>query len=204
MNRSLEKPLVRESKPSAIGLLIAGRFAWPSERIPQISRTQLQNLLDDRANCHETNTIYHVCDRLLGDDGLDEEEQERLAREKQMQDDLDAYLERWRGDKAAPSFCSIAYSKTSYRWGFAWGKDSRGRAQNEAAKRCGPGAEILCWSKGTSYCALADGPRSYGGAPGNTAQQAKTAALNYANKVAPGARIVLVIGGNPAKIWQAK
>lgn len=133
-----------------------------------------------------------------------EEEQERLAREKQMQDDLDAYLERWRGDKAAPSFCSIAYSKTSYRWGFAWGKDSRGRAQNEAAKRCGPGAEILCWSKGTSYCALADGPRSYGGAPGNTAQQAKTAALNYANKVAPGARIVLVIGGNPAKIWQAK
>ncbi len=36
-----------------------------------------------------------------------EEEQERLAREKQMQDDLDQYMERWRENRNAPSFTSL-------------------------------------------------------------------------------------------------
>ncbi len=58
--------------------------------------------------------------------------------------------------------------------------------------------------KGPWYCALADGPRSYGAGQGPTAKQAKLAALGYANKVAPGAHIVLVVGGSPATIWQEK
>lgn len=133
-----------------------------------------------------------------------QERQDRLDREKQMEDDLAAYLERWKADRDAPSYTSIAYSNKTFRWGFAWGQETVGRANMEAKRRCGPGAEVLCWSNGTWFCALADGPRSYGAAPGKTSTQAKAEAIRLASRIAPGARIVLVVGGNPATITQPK
>ncbi|MFN8553730.1 MAG: DUF4189 domain-containing protein [Candidatus Obscuribacterales bacterium] len=133
-----------------------------------------------------------------------EERQDRLDREKQMEDDLAAYMERWKADHNAASYTAIAYSNKTYRWGFSWGQDTEARANLEAKKRCGPGAEVLCWSKGTWFCALADGPRSYGAAPGDTSTKAKAEAIRLASRIAPGARIVLVVGGNPATITQSK
>lgn len=129
-----------------------------------------------------------------------EERQARLDREKQWQDDLAAYNAR--GGSNAPNYMAIAYSKTTYRWGFAYGYENRPRAVHAALERCGPGAEYLCWSKDSSYCALADGPRSYGAGTGRTATEAKAQALSYASKVSSGARIVLVVGGRPPTFEQ--
>lgn len=118
--------------------------------------------------------------------------------ERDAEGDRNFYNQLWNLDRAASRFCAIAYSKTTYQWGYSWGKQSRRQAEQEAIRRSeSKDAEILCWSKGEWYCALADGPKSYGGSEGVTAADAKAKALKIADDIAPGARIVLLVGGNP-------
>ena len=61
-----------------------------------------------------------------------------------------------------------------------------------------PDAKVVCRSKGR-YCALADGPNSFGGACGDTVAIAESVAMKIANNQAPGAKIVLLVG-NTGKI----
>lgn len=118
--------------------------------------------------------------------------------EREAEGDRNFYNQLWNLDRTASRFCAIAYSKTTYQWGYSWGKQSRRAAELEAIRRSeSKDAEILCWSKGEWYCALADGPKSYGGSEGVTAADAKAKALKIADDIAPGARIVLLVGGNP-------
>lgn len=118
--------------------------------------------------------------------------------ERDAEGDRAFYNQLWNLNRNASRFCAIAYSKTTYQWGYSWGKSSRREAEREAIKRSeSKDAEILCWSKGEWYCALADGPKSYGASQGVTAADAKAKALKIAGAVAPGARIVLLVGGNP-------
>lgn len=112
--------------------------------------------------------------------------------------DQELYMNDWNANRTRSRFCAIAYSPKTYEWGYSWGKGTRGDAEREAKKRCGTAdAEILCWSKGEWYCALADGPKSYGAAPGATPEIAKAEALRIAGETAPGSKIVLLVGGNP-------
>ncbi|MBX9879954.1 MAG: DUF4189 domain-containing protein [Candidatus Obscuribacterales bacterium] len=121
--------------------------------------------------------------------------------ERESEGDRNFYNQIWNLDRHASRFCAIAYSKTTYQWGYSWGKATRRQAEQEAIKRSeSKDAEILCWSKGEWYCALADGPKSYGGSEGVTAADAKAKALKIANDIAPGARIVLLVGGNPPTV----
>ena len=125
----------------------------------------------------------------------------RLDRERQAQQDLDAYMERWRADRARFQYSAIAYSQSTGKWGYAWGQESRAKAEKEAMRHCeAPDAKAMCWAKGGWYCALADGPKSYGAASAETAAEAKAKALKFANDVAPGAKIVLCFGGDPVKV----
>lgn len=118
--------------------------------------------------------------------------------EREAEGDRNFYNQLWNLDRQASRFCAIAYSKTTYQWGYSWGKQSRRAAELEAIRRSeSKDAEILCWSKGEWYCALADGPKSYGSSEGVSAADAKAKALKIADDIAPGARIVLLVGGNP-------
>jgi len=118
--------------------------------------------------------------------------------ERESEGDRAFYNQLWNLDREASRFCAIAYSKTTYQWGYSWGKQSRQQAEQEAIRRSeSKDSEILCWSKGSWYCALADGPKSYGASQGATIEAAKARALKIAGESAPGARIVLLIGGNP-------
>ncbi len=138
-----------------------------------------------------------------------EDYQQYLERlEEDARRDQERYLDDWRRDRDAPRFCAIAYAKSSNRWGYSWGKRTRGDAERDARRRCETpgGAETLCWSKGESYCALADGPKSYGAAYGDTPEIAKAEALKHANETAPGAKVILLVGGCPpvVKLWLDK
>ncbi len=118
--------------------------------------------------------------------------------ERESEGDRNFYNQLWNLDRSASRFCAIAYSKTTYQWGYSWGKQSRKAAEQEAIRRSeSKDAEILCWSKGEWYCALADGPKSYGGSEGVSPADAKAKALKIADDIAPGAHIVLLVGGNP-------
>jgi len=130
-----------------------------------------------------------------------EERQARLDRERQSQRDLEDYMDRWRANRAACQFSAIAYSESTKRWGYGWGKESRGEAEREAIRQCkADDAKAMCWAKGGWYCALADGPKSYGAAMAATAEEAQAKALKFADEVAPGSKIVLCFGGEPIKI----
>src|SRR5438067_1132693 len=125
-----------------------------------------------------------------------EERMSRLDRERQAQHDLEDYMERWRANKARFQFSAIASSTSTWKWAYSWGRESQAAAEKDAVRRCGaPDAKALCWAKGGWYCALADGPKSFGAASAATAQEAKTKALKFAGDVAPGAKIVLCFGG---------
>jgi hypothetical protein len=104
--------------------------------------------------------------------------------------------------KTSPNFCAIAWSKATHTWGSAWGKDTQAEAEREALSTCSaPDAEIVCWSKGNWYCALADGPGS-GADNGETAAVAEAKALKIAGS--PKSRIILLVGGRPARQWYLK
>jgi hypothetical protein len=125
--------------------------------------------------------------------------QEDAEREQKLYDSL------WESERNASRFCAIAYSPTTFQWGYSWGKQSRQAAEEDAiAKSESPDAKILCWSKGSWYCALADGPDSYGAAPGETPEIAKAEAMRIANEHGSGNRIVLLVGGNPpiVRVWK--
>jgi hypothetical protein len=134
-----------------------------------------------------------------------EEYHERMDREWYRQQEFNRELDQIRESHTATLFHAIAYSKSTAKWGYAYGKDTLDRAEQEAMRQCGePDAEVLCWAKGSWYCALADGPNSYGGASAETPEQAKAEALRIGTNIAPGCHIVLLVGGNPAKVWLSK
>ncbi|MEP6672022.1 MAG: DUF4189 domain-containing protein [Chthoniobacter sp.] len=141
---------------------------------------------------------------LLPSARAEETYEERLARtdrERQSQRDLEDYMDRWRANRAACQFSAIAYSQSTKRWGYAWGKESRAAAERAAIRYCqSPDAEALCWAKGGWYCAFAVGPKSYGSAMAATAEEAQAKALKFGNDVAGGCRIVLCFGGEPIKV----
>ncbi len=98
---------------------------------------------------------------------------------------------------AAPTFSAIAYSKSTDKWGYSWGKASREQAEQYAIKQCGvPGAEVLCWSKGSWFCALAQGPGTHGAAAGASLRIAEAEALKIANRNGHGSKIVFFVRGN--------
>jgi hypothetical protein len=102
----------------------------------------------------------------------------------------------------SPNFCAIAFSKSTHRWGSGWGKGTQAQAERDALSTCSaPDAEIVCWSKGNWYCALADGP-GHGGENGETAAIAEAKALKAANS--PKSRIILLVGGSPPRQWYLK
>ena len=108
------------------------------------------------------------------------------------------YNTMYNSNRNAICFCAIAYSVSTDKWGYSWGKPTEQEAEQESITNCGAkDAESLCWSKGSWYCALADGPDSYGAASGETPAIANAAALKLANSNGPGSRIVLLVGGNP-------
>jgi Domain of unknown function (DUF4189) len=126
---------------------------------------------------------------------------QQLDRDIQFRQNLERQGQQSRQNQT--HFCAIAYSKSTGKWGSAYGKGSRDDAEQEALRQCGEqDGKVLCWTKGSWYCALADGPDSYGAAPGETAADAKAAALKIANDIAKGAKIVLVVGGPQSTIWQ--
>jgi hypothetical protein len=102
----------------------------------------------------------------------------------------------------SPNFCAIAFSKSTHRWGSGRGKGTQAEAEKEALDSCSaPDAEIICWSKGGWYCALADGP-DFGGDSGETAAIAVEKALKAADS--PKSRIILLVGGSPTRLWYLK
>jgi Domain of unknown function (DUF4189) len=126
---------------------------------------------------------------------------QQLDRDRQFRQSLERQGEQ--SNQNEIHFCAIAYSKSTGKWGSGYGKSSRYDAEQEALRRCGEqDGKILCWTKGSWYCALADGPDSFGAAPGETAADAKAAALKIANDIAKGAKIVLVVGGPQSTFWQ--
>jgi hypothetical protein len=134
-----------------------------------------------------------------------QEYHERIDREWYRQQEFQRELDQIRDSPPAMLYHAIAYSKSTSKWGYGFGKDTRAIAEQEAMRQCGePDAEVLCWAKGSWYCALADGPHSYGGASAETPEEAKINALKIGNNIAPGCRIVLLIGGNPATVWRSK
>lgn len=115
-------------------------------------------------------------------------------REQELKMELDQIDKNYR----APSYHAIAFSKSTSRWGCAYGKRNRAIAEKEALHECqAPDAEVQCWAEGSGYCALADGPKSYGAAFAETAEKAKDKALKFGNDIAPGCRIILLVGGDP-------
>jgi hypothetical protein len=102
------------------------------------------------------------------------------------------------GNQNFAGFCAIAYSDSTGQWSYAWGKQTQADAEQAAKAQCGePDAEILTWSDGSWYCALAQGPDSYGADCGETAQIAEDKALAVANENGSGNKIILLVGGNP-------
>jgi hypothetical protein len=126
---------------------------------------------------------------------------QQLDREMQFRQNL----ERQGQQSREIHFCAIAYSESTGKWGCGYEKGSRYDAEQEALRRCGEqDAKILCWTKGSWYCALAKGPDSYGAAPGETVADAKAAAMKLANDNGKGAKIVLVVGGTQSTFWKDK
>ncbi len=104
--------------------------------------------------------------------------------------------------QTSPNFCAIAFSKSTHRWGSGWAKGTQSEAERAALNTCSaPDAEIVCWSKGSWYCALADGPGN-GGDNGETAAVAVAKASKVANS--PKSRIILLVGGSPPRQWYLK
>src|SRR5262249_11761626 len=118
------------------------------------------------------------------------------------------YMQNWRHQmgydktgRAVPLFNAIAYSKSSDLWGYSSRKQTQEEAEQDAIKQSGaPDAKVVCRSKG-KFCALAVGPNSCGGASGETVAIAEAEAMKIADKQAPGAKIVLLVG-NGGKIAQ--
>ncbi len=131
-----------------------------------------------------------------------EEYHERINREWYREQEFKRELEQ---NYRTPSYHAIAFSKSTSRWGCAYGKSNRAIAEQEALRQCGaPDAKVLCWAEGSWYCALAHGPKSYGGASAETAAKAKAKALKFGNDIAPGCRIILLVGGDPPIVREFK
>lgn len=126
------------------------------------------------------------------------ERQNRIYREDQRSRDNAAYLQNWRGGgQAQNQYAAIAYSKSTGKWGYGHGFSSLTGAKQEALRRCGTSdAGILCWAQNGYSCALAVGPNSHGWAYASTARAARTTALANANRIAPGAQVVMCVRGN--------
>ncbi len=134
-----------------------------------------------------------------------EEYRERRNREWYREQEFKRELDQIHQNYRAPSYHAIAFSKSTSRWGCAYGKSNRAIAEREALRECrAPDAKVLCWAEGSWYCALADGPKSYGGASAETAAKAKAKALKFGNDVAPGCRIILLVGGDPPIVREFK
>jgi hypothetical protein len=127
-----------------------------------------------------------------------QKEYEKQLDEERRQREFQRELDEQSSKSQSQNYAAIAYSKSTHKWGYSWGKETQAQAEQESIRQCGvPDAEVLCWSQGSWYCALADGPTSYGAAHGKTAAIAKAEALRIANSYGPGANIVLLVGGNP-------
>ena len=134
-----------------------------------------------------------------------EEYHARLNRDWYRRQDFERELHQIGESHSAMRFHAIAYSKSTSKWGYGLGKDTQARAEQEAMRHCGePDAKVLCWAKGSWYCALSDGPNSYGGASAETPEKAKNKALKIGNDSAPGCRIILLVGGNPPRVKLSK
>jgi hypothetical protein len=124
-------------------------------------------------------------------------------RQNQVNIDRANYMHMWKhemgydkGGQVAQLFNAIAYSEATDLFGFSWGKHTQEEAEQEAIKQCGaPDAKVLCRSKG-KFCALADGPKTYGAGTGETAAIAEAEAMKVASTRGPGAKIVLLVGNN--------
>jgi len=134
-----------------------------------------------------------------------QEYRERRDREWYREQEFKRELDQIDKNYRAPSYHAIAFSKSTSRWGCAYGRSNRAIAEREALSQCqAPDAKVLCWAKGSWYCALADGPKSYGGASGETAAKAEAKALKFGNDIAPGCRIILLVGGDPPIVKEFK
>jgi hypothetical protein len=134
-----------------------------------------------------------------------EEYHERTNREWYREQEFKRELDQDRQNYRAPSYHAIAFSESTSRWGCAYGKSNRAIAEREALRQCqAPDAKVLCWAKGSWFCALAYSPKSYGGASAETAATAKAKALKFGNDIAPGCRIILLVGGDPPIVREFK
>lgn len=107
---------------------------------------------------------------------------------------------------AAPTWAddlygAIAYSQSSRRYGYAWGKSSREEAESTALRECKSGDAFIAVWGANKWLVLAHGSgTSYGWAHESTEQAAKTRAVSECAKRASGCHVVVSIyaGGQGA------